>query len=39
MLKFLQTLAIDFLYICLQFFPGNFSGQEGNFYRQMYKTF
>ena len=23
-LKFLQTLALDFPYICLQFFPGNF---------------
>ena len=27
-LKFLQKLALDFPYICLQFFPGNF-------YRQM----
>ena len=24
-LKFLQTVALDFAYICLQFFPGNFS--------------
>ena len=30
MLKFLQKLALDFPYICLQFFPGNF-------YRQMYR--
>ena len=29
-LKFLQKLALDFPYICLQFFPGNF-------YRQMYR--
>ena len=29
-LKFLQTLALDFLHICLQFFPGKF-------YRQMYR--
>ena len=28
-LKFLQTLALDFSYICLQFFPGNFCRQEG----------
>ena len=33
-LKFLQTLALDFPYICLQFFPGNFSLQEKNFYKQ-----
>ena len=26
-LKFLQKLALDFPYICLQFFPGNFYGQ------------
>ena len=32
MLKFLQKLALDFPYICLQFFPGNF-------YRQMYRLF
>ena len=31
-LKFLQKLALDFPYICLQFFPGNF-------YRQMYSKF
>ena len=31
-LKFLQKLALDFPYICLQFFPGNF-------YRQMYRKF
>ena len=30
-LKFLQKLALDFPYICLQFFLGN--------YRQMYKKF
>ena len=30
-LKFLQTLALDFPYICLQFFPGNFSLQEEKF--------
>ena len=29
-LKFLQKLALDFPYICLQFFPGNF-------YKQMYR--
>ena len=28
MLKLLQALALDFPYVCLQFFPGNFSGQE-----------
>ena len=32
MLKFLQKLALDFPYICLQLFPGNF-------YRQMYRKF
>ena len=32
MLKFLQELALDFSYICLQFFPGNF-------YRKVYKKF
>ena len=31
-LQFLQKLALDFPYICLQFFPGNF-------YRQMYRKF
>ena len=31
-LKFLQKLALDFPYICLQFFPGNFC-------RQMYRKF
>ena len=31
-LKFLQKLALDFPYICLQFFPGNL-------YRQMYTKF
>ena len=31
-LKFLQKLALDFPYICLQFFPGYF-------YRQMYRKF
>ena len=31
-LKFLQKLALDFPYICLQFFPKNF-------YRQMYRKF
>ena len=30
-LKFLQTLALDFPYICLQFFQGNFSRKEENF--------
>ena len=30
MLKFLQKLALDFPYICLQFFPGNF-------YKRMYR--
>ena len=32
MLQFLQKLALDFPYICLQFFPGNF-------YRQIYRKF
>ena len=27
-LKFLHTLVLDFPYICLQFFPGNFSRKE-----------
>ena len=27
-LKFLQSLALVFSYICLQFFPGNFRQQE-----------
>ena len=27
-LKLVQSLALDFSYICLQFFPGNFSRQE-----------
>ena len=31
-LKFLQKLALDCPYICLQFFPGNF-------YRQMYRKY
>ena len=31
-LKFLVKLALDFPYVCLQFFPGNF-------YRQMYRNF
>ena len=31
-LKFLQKLALDLPYICLQSFPGNF-------YRQMYRKF
>ena len=31
-LTFLQKLALDFSYICLQLFPGNF-------YRQMYRNF
>ena len=31
-LQFLQKLALDFPYICLQFFPGNF-------YRQIYRKF
>ena len=30
-LKFLQTLGLVFPYICLQFFPGNFSRQEDIF--------
>ena len=40
MLKFLQTLALDFPYICLNsvIFPGNFSRQvKKTFYRQMYR--
>ena len=32
MLKFLQKLALDFPFICLQFFLGNF-------YKQMYRKF
>ena len=32
-LKILQTLALDFSYICLQLFPGNFSRQEKKFLR------
>ena len=31
-LKFLQKRTLDFPYICVQFFPGNF-------YRQMYRSF
>ena len=31
-LKFLVKLALDFPYVCLQFFPGHF-------YRQMYRNF
>ena len=38
-LKFFQRLALDFPYICLQFFPGNFSRQEEKFYRQKYRNF
>ena len=40
MLKFLQTLALDFPHICLNsvIFPGNFSRQvKKTFYRQMYR--
>ena len=33
LLKFLQTLALDFPYICLQFFPANSSWQEDKFFR------
>ena len=36
MLKFLQTLALDFRYICLQFFTEILVGRKRNFYRQMY---
>ena len=32
MLKFLQTLALDFPYICLQFQSRNFSRQEVKFF-------
>ena len=40
MLKFLLSLALDFpAYICLQFFPGNFSWQEKMFYRPTGKGF
>lgn len=28
MLEFIRLLAFDFPFICLQFFPGNFSLQE-----------
>ena len=28
MLKFVRSLAVDFLDICVQFFMGNFSRQE-----------
>ena len=31
MLKFPVTFALDFPYICLQFFPGNFSSNEEKF--------
>ena len=30
-LKFLQTFALDFPYICVQFFPENLSRQEEKF--------
>ena len=30
-LKFPLTFALDFPYICLQFFPGNFSSNEEKF--------
>ena len=30
-LKFLQTLVLDFPYICLQYFPGNFKRREEKF--------
>ena len=33
LLKFLQTLALDFPYICLQFYPANSSRQEDKFFR------
>ena len=35
-LKFLKELALDFPYICLQFFPGNFSFELnfGSFYNE-----
>ena len=29
--KFLQMLALDFAYMCLQLFPGNFSRQDETF--------
>ena len=38
-LNFFQTLALGFPYICLQFFPGNVSGQKDIFYRKMYRKF
>ena len=30
-LKFLQTLVLDFPYICLQYFPGNIRRKEEKF--------
>ena len=32
-LKFLQPLALDFPYICLQFFPEDFSRQDEKFFQ------
>ena len=37
MLKFLQLLALDFPYICLQFFPEILVGRKKNFYTQMHR--
>ena len=37
--KFLQSLASDFPYICLQFFQGNLVGSKKKFYRQIYRRF
>ena len=38
-LKFLQTLALDFPYICLQFFLGKFCRQEEKSLQTMYRKF
>ena len=37
MLKFLQTFAVDFPYIYLQFFPRILVSRKKHFYRQVYK--
>ena len=39
MIKFLQSLALDFLHFCLQFFPGNFSQLQKNFHKLKYRKF
>ena len=39
MLKFVQSLALDCLDICLQFFMGNFSLQEEKFFNTQHCIF